>query len=162
MQELLRANIKRWPSSVSEDGLAISVWMEDYSLQRNGYRRCFELKFFDERSAQYFFEEFTQALPVGSLKGPSYYEMRHGKEIESEEDKCENEEEDNWNESEKMMKKGQTAAETCPLESDGVIMNQHSKRLMSFSCSWRRRTSVSLKICFTQFLRTGKPPYDEK
>ena len=119
MQELLRANIKRWPSSVSEDGLAISVWMEDFSLQRNGYRRCFELKFFDERSAQYFFEEFTQALPVGSLKGPSYYEMRHGKEIESEEDKCENEEEDNWNESEKVMKKGQTAAETCPLESDG-------------------------------------------
>ena len=89
MQELLRANIKRWPSSVSEDGLSVCVWMDDFSTQQKGYRRHFELNFFDENSAQRFFDSFTAALPDSAVKGLNYYEMRFNKELEVVEEKGE-------------------------------------------------------------------------
>ena len=89
MQELLRANIRRWPSSVSEDGLSVCVWMDDFSTQQKGYRRHFELRFFDENSAQRFFDSFTAALPDCAVKGLGYYEMRFNEELEVVEEKGE-------------------------------------------------------------------------
>ena len=55
MQSLLCANIKNWPSSVLKDGLTISLWLEDFSLNRNGYRCKFELTFFQQTSAELYF-----------------------------------------------------------------------------------------------------------
>lgn len=86
MQELLCANIRSWPSSVSEDGLTVGLWLHDYSMQRNGYRRKFELTFFDGISAERFFDVFVNELPTNVTKGWSYYEMKDGCEDTDSED----------------------------------------------------------------------------
>ena len=78
MQELLRANIRSWPSSVSEDGLTVGLWLHDFSMERNGYRRRFELTFFDGIAAERFFDVFVDELPTSVTRGPSYYEMKDG------------------------------------------------------------------------------------
>ena len=94
MQELLSANATAWPSSVSDDGLTVSLWLTDFSSGRNGYRRKFMLTFFDELSASRFFESFTLSLPRRAVHGRSFQEM-----VEDEEDgfgaKDDKEEEDN-------------------------------------------------------------------
>ena len=86
MQELVRANIRSWPSSVSEDGLTVGLWLHDFSMERNGYRRKFELSFFDGIAAERFFDVFVDELPTSVTRGPSYYEMKDGCEDNDEED----------------------------------------------------------------------------
>ena len=93
-------------SSVSEDGLSICVWLDDFSTHQKGYRRNFELKFFDENSAQRFFDSFTAALPDSAVKGLSYYEMRFDEELEVVEEK--GEENDNVKSDEKEMENQNT------------------------------------------------------
>ncbi len=78
MQELVRANVREWPYSVSEDGLTVGLWLHDYSMERNGYRRKFELTFFDEVATERFFDVFVNELPTHISTGPSYYEMKGG------------------------------------------------------------------------------------
>ena len=75
MQELLSANATAWPSSVSDDGLTVTLWLTDFSSGRDGYRRKFMLTFFDELSASRFFESFTLSLPCRAVRGRSYEEM---------------------------------------------------------------------------------------
>lgn len=97
MQELLRANIRSWPSSVSEDGLTVGLWLHDYSMERNGYRRKFELSFFDGIAAERFFDVFVNELPTHITTGPSYYEMKSdckGTDSEDVDNSEEEEEED--------------------------------------------------------------------
>jgi len=86
MQELVRANIRSWPSSVSEDGLTIGLWLHDFSMERNGYRRRFGLTFFDGIAAERFFDVFVEELPSSVTRGPSYYEMKDGCEEDDEDD----------------------------------------------------------------------------
>jgi len=81
MQELLSANATAWPSSVSDDGLTVTLWLTDFLSGRDGYRRKFMLTFFDELSASRFFESFTLSLPCRAARGRTYQEM-----IEDEED----------------------------------------------------------------------------
>lgn len=76
-QEVLNCNIRSWPASVTEDGLTITLWLQDQSIGRN-FQRKFELKFLDEMGARNFFEAYTSALPQAAAKGRSFVDMRNG------------------------------------------------------------------------------------
>ena len=96
MQELLSANTTAWPSSVSDDGLTVSLWLTDFSSGRKGYRRKFMLTFFDELAASRFFESYTLSLPSRAGRGLSFQEMVEDEEnggFGAEEDDSEEEEE---------------------------------------------------------------------
>ena len=79
-QQLLSAPVAGWPSKVTEDGLTIHIFLCDFSMRRNGYRRQFILTFLDELGALRFFETFVGLLPTGARKGDSYWDMRSGVE----------------------------------------------------------------------------------
>ena len=76
MQQVLCANIVQWASAVSQDGLSITLWLIDHSLGRNGYKRKFQLSFFDELSASRFFSSYSSAVPPEATKGPDYHHLR--------------------------------------------------------------------------------------
>ena len=76
MQQVLCANIVQWASAVSQDGLSITLWLIDHSLGRNGYKRKFQLSFFDELSASRFFSSYSSAVPPEATKGPDYHDLR--------------------------------------------------------------------------------------
>lgn len=65
-QQLLLANVKWWPSSVSTDGQTITLWLMDHSAGRNGYRRKFELEFFDATATRKFFDTYVSKVPMGT------------------------------------------------------------------------------------------------
>ena len=81
MQELLCANIRAWPSAVSEDGCTITLWLIDSSLGRQPYKRQFHLTFFHETSASLFFESFVSELEEAGL---SFDVMKSGVDEEDE------------------------------------------------------------------------------
>lgn len=85
-QSLLNAEIITWPSNVSDDGMSINLWLFDYSLGRQGYKREFILTFIDELGASRFFETFTDALPSKVKQGKSYWEMRNSCGSQSDDD----------------------------------------------------------------------------
>ena len=78
MQQLLCSNIVRWPSAVSNDGKTITIWLEDFSLGRNGYRRKFELVFVTENRAYDFFEAYTSHIMHGNESCPSFLQFQEG------------------------------------------------------------------------------------
>ena len=78
MQQILLANIKQWPSAVSDDGRTVTLWLDDHSLGRNGYRRKFEVTFIHERLAKIFFSLFTGAIQERVGPCLSFEKMAYG------------------------------------------------------------------------------------
>ncbi len=88
-QEVLKCRLDSWPVHVTEDGLTIHLWLMDQSLGRRGYRRKFELHFFDDAGASKFFEAYTNALPQSTVRGNGFVDMRYGTgSTSSDEDEC--------------------------------------------------------------------------
>ena len=46
-------------------------------MNKDGFRRKFDSKFFDETAALRFFKVATEDLPTHVMKGPSFYEMMY-------------------------------------------------------------------------------------
>lgn len=116
MQQLLNANVLQWPSSVSEDGLEVSLWLMDYSLGRNGAKRLFKLVFFDEAGASRFFDAFTEALPPGTKNGQSYWKLRGGAQESDEESTTDDGGDDTFEENSFVQG---TADNPCVIDDDG-------------------------------------------
>ncbi len=77
MQQLLLANVRGWPSSVSDDGLTITLWLTDHSLGRDPMNRKFLLGFPRALSAERFFSVYVRDLNE-DVHGLSYHELRDG------------------------------------------------------------------------------------
>ena len=136
MQEILRAYILQWPSGVSEDGCTISLWLIDTSLDRRQYKRKFELTFFDETSCMKFFESFTSRIPNSSAIGPSYFEMREGKERKEEDSGSETTfgEDDECKDEERNDKKGDAVDAGDDSASEADV--DELKRILEIEATW--------------------------
>ena len=66
-QELLRANVRSWPVAVSEDSLAVSIYLEDAS-SNVPTKRKYKFEFFDELAASRFFDTLASVLPRKTLR----------------------------------------------------------------------------------------------
>lgn len=86
MQEVLNANARMWPSSVSDDGLTIEIWLDDFAMGRKGYRRKFALTFFEVNFANAFFNVYTSYLPNETPQGQGFYAMMGGGQDKSDDD----------------------------------------------------------------------------
>jgi hypothetical protein len=75
---VLNANVEVWPTSISESGESVTMWLTDFSGDRNNpCRRKYILKFFEEAAAMNFFQIYCNALPKGQ-QGPDFASLRDG------------------------------------------------------------------------------------